>query len=1557
MSKLFGKKLLCGLLAFALVLGYFPGAVFAAEAEETEETEVTAPPIAVQADTLNASYVAGGMCGYYSDVSWSLYSDGTLTISGTGEMAINKEEGAPWYDYASDITSVVIKSGVTDIEGFEDCVNLTSVSIADTVTQIWGAAFSGCTSLPEITIPDHVTYIGGYAFSGCSSLTGITIPASVVNIGESAFTSCDSLTGIWVDEGNQNYTSDASGVLFNKEKTTLLQAPGSIRGTYSVPDGVTAIQSNAFYGCKRLTGVTIPSSVTGIGYSAFRDCVSLTDVTIPYRVTTIDSFTFSGCTSLSAITIPMSVTRIAEGAFASCGALREITFFGSAPRIEVGSQWYTPAFSGVTATAYYPADNATWTADKMQDYGGTITWKAAAEDAPGSIIASGACGENLTWTLTDTGKLTISGTGAMTDYSYSDSAPWSGMVRSVEFKASVTRIGAYAFYNCESLSKITLPDSVTSIGRYAFSNTGYCYNVENWENDALYLGNFILELNSDYYGRYYVKEGTKYIADHAFYGCRKMSGIILPDSVVGIGSYAFDNCQKLTSITLPDSVTSIGDGAFNNCRYLNKINIPEGVTSIGEQAFAHCYSLTNVVLPNSVTSIGSSAFYYCSSLSSITLPDSVTGIGDYAFSHSGLKEITFAGNAPAISEDAFYYVTATAYYPGDDATWTADVMQNYGGTITWEGYICDHTWGQWAAASDPTCTAGGTEARVCTSCGKVETRTVSNALGHAYESVVTDPTCTEQGYTTHTCTRCDTSYVDTYVDALGHKTELKNAKEATCTEDGYTGDEICTVCGETVEKGKAIAPLGHAYEHGFCIRCGKLESIASGKSGENLTWELTGDGTLTISGTGDMADYDYGEVPWFDYLDKITVAVVETGVTSIGDYAFHYCESLTEITLPDSLTRIGKNAFCSCNGLTGVTLPDSLTEIADYGFSWCAGLTEIAIPDSVSTIGESAFIGCSSLKGIWVSEGNPNYASDRFGALLNKEKTTLIQCPGGIEKTYPVSDGVTVIGSHAFDGCTGLTAVAIPDSVTEIGPGAFVYCSSLTGIIIPDSVTSIGASAFYCTGLTSITLPDSVTGISDYLFYYCANLTEVTIPDSVTSIGVSAFEFCASLTEITLPESLTSIASGAFFSSRLTDITIPAGVTAIGECAFAYSANLAEITFMGSAPAIGEDAFLDVTAIAYYPMGDATWTESVMQNYGGTITWKAVCIDHQWGEWVITTEPTCTEAGEETRTCSVCGATETREMAALGHKLTPVAGKEADFTVPGMKAHYVCEVCGKLFADEAGTVEVTAEELVIPQLIQVENGKTEIGKEVIDSAAENVEHGGEVKLPVADAGEVKRAELPVQSLTQVADKEASLTVEMTAATVTMDNAALEAVARQSGEQDAVTLEITEIPKEDLTEAQQEAVKDKNVVNTISARLLVNDQPIASEADGGFGDGRVTVKIPFTPEAGTTAADYKVLYVADDGTTAEIPTTYEDGCLVIVLEHFSDYVIVKTKTVTLGDINGDGKITVTDLMCLANHLAGKAEINEANSDLDGNGKVTVTDLMRLANVFAGKATLG
>jgi len=375
----------------------------------------------------------------------------------------------------------------------------------------------------KLTIPNmlngkKVTSIDDRAFYRCDSLISIIIPDSVAKISANPFAYCSTLKSIFVSSEHP-YFFAIDGVLFRKADSCLISYPkGREYTTYNIPQGITAIESSAFYDCKFLTRVTIPDSVTSIGDCAFYLCSSLTSISIPDSVTSIGNCAFYLCSSLTSVSIPDSVEQIGTNPFAACFELKTISV---SPE--------HPYFATIDGVLFRKADKA------------LISY-------PASISSS-------TYTIPQ--GITAIGDSA---FFYCDS------LTSVSIPDSVTSIGDSAFFWCSSLTSVSIPDSVTAIGDSAFS---YCDSltsvsipdsVTSIGDEVFYSCSSLTSVN--------IPDSVTSIGDRAFCYCDSLTSVSIPDSVTAIGNRAFYYCDSLTSVSIPNSVTAIGDYAFGDCSNL-----------------------------------------------------------------------------------------------------------------------------------------------------------------------------------------------------------------------------------------------------------------------------------------------------------------------------------------------------------------------------------------------------------------------------------------------------------------------------------------------------------------------------------------------------------------------------------------------------------------------------------------------------------------------------------------------------------------------------------------------------------------------------------------------------------------------------------------------------------------------------------------------------------------------------------------------------------------------------------------------------------------------------
>jgi len=529
-------------------------------------------------------------------------------------------------DYAFEnckyLSNITIPSSVQDIgsSAFTHCERIEEIEIPEGVETIKASTFAYCKRLKSISIPSGVKSIQNYAFSYCEQLERLSIPGSVQTFSQ-IMDHCYALKEITVDASSNAYIS-VDGVLYTNNMKTIVKYPAKKEGeAYIIPDGVNMIYDNAFEGCKslksisipegvtyinslafgecdHLTNIIIPKSTTNLGNMSFYGCGALTDVDIPSHVYYMGDYAFANCSSLKNVSIHYGITTIRKYAFSGCKTLQNITIPGSVKRI------YEGAFEGCTGlkNVFCSQIRDGIIIEKGNEYIENVTWLKAQAYS----LAEGTCGAHVTWLLDEDGVLTISGKGAMKNYTDKETKPWqdwNNRIKTVVIEDGVTSIGALAFNHFRSLTGVTISNTVKTIGKGAFFNSGLKEVVIPDSVTSIGFDGFLscvslqkIEVssgNKNYSsvdGILYDKNQKKLIACPS----GRSTDVTVPNTVTRIESYAFENCEQIKTVALSEKTTRICWGAFWNCNRLASITIPVGINNIEDYAFCGCYCLKKV---------------------------------------------------------------------------------------------------------------------------------------------------------------------------------------------------------------------------------------------------------------------------------------------------------------------------------------------------------------------------------------------------------------------------------------------------------------------------------------------------------------------------------------------------------------------------------------------------------------------------------------------------------------------------------------------------------------------------------------------------------------------------------------------------------------------------------------------------------------------------------------------------------------------------------------------------------------------------------------------------
>ena len=1142
----------------------------------------------------------------------------------------------------SGLTSVTIPANISSIgaSAFSSCTSLTSLTIRSGVTSIGASAFSGCTKLPSVVIPDGITGIGDTAFSDCTALTSVSIPATVTTLGTSPFKNCTSLEEIWVNPANTAFSSDGSGVLFNKTQTQLIQAPSMISGAYDIPETVTSISSNAFYNCLSLTAVTIPDAVTTIGSSAFYGCSGLADVDMGSGVTTVGNQAFYNCDSLTELVLPDGLKTIEAGAFQDCDGLTSLEIPAGVTNIKTDSNSRTPFYGCDALTEIRVAEgNQNYACD---DWG---------------VL------HNLTMTtlIYVPAGLTGSYTVQDTVTNIQNRAFEEGSLSAVTIPDNVTTIGTSAFYNNDSLTKVTMGAGVKTISSNTFSDCDQLTDV-TLGSAVTSIGSYAFD-SCDALRTVYLPAGLTSINYNAFRACKALRSVYIPSSVTTIPASGYNvspfyNCSsnlvlycgsasepstwgdywdysgsQLTrvkwsvsaeegkfwtgdawgeTVVMPESISTIPVGAFQDHTDLKKITIGAGVAEIPDNAFNGCTSLTDVNIPSRVSRIGIKAFYGCTGLKMLYIPKSVTTISASSYSDS-----PFYGCDSMLT----LYCGADAKPSGWGTYWNCYQYASYSYSYltTNFGVSQDEAdfWFGFAQAQDVVIPEG-------------VTTIPENAFRNRTDltSITIPSTVTSIGtYAFAGCTGLTSIVIPDSVTSIGSRAFL-----------GCTG-----LTSVTYSEGMTTIPLG-----------------------------------------------------LFAGCKALTSFVIPEGVTTIGSEAFYNCSGLTSVTIPDSVTTINLTAFDGCTSLKMVYIPVTVTTINT------ASTTASAFGGCDPSL--IIFCGAESKPSTWNSWWNrttgytasPNtYFTTSWGITRAEYNFWSVTAQ---KDTVVIPDTVKAIPAYAFYNRTDLKSVVVGAGVTSVGAYAFSGCTALTNIRFTGSAPTIADNAF--DGITTTvdypgqdeTWTDQVKqNYGGTIFWggLCADghtpVVDAAVAPSCTESGLTEGSHCGACGKVLTAQTEVP----ALGHTEVTMEGVPPTCTTPGFTESSYCDTCGEP--MKSAEKI-PPAHSPVTDPAVAP----TCTESGLTEGSHCSGCGLVFVEQQSIPAAHTpvkdaaVAPTCTKVGlTEGSHCGVCGVvlTAQEEISALGHSFEDgVCGCGAISGITGDAVTWVLDADGVFTLSGSGAM-------------------------------------------------------------------------------------------------------------------------------------------------------------------------------------------------------------------------------------------------------------------------------
>ena len=965
---------------------------------------------------------------------------------------------------------------------FMSCRNLTSVTIPDSVTSICRGAFSGCSNLASVTIPDSVTYLDAAVFVNCTALQSVKIPDGVDFIQPDTFNNCTALTSVTIPDSvtfiGQYAFSGCSGLTSVK-----------------IPNGVFGIREHAFHGCTSLTSVTIPSGLASINEWTFSNCVRLAKVTIPKSVTSIGVDAFSNCDSLTDVyyagtAADWAKISISEGnEDLTSAALRCAPASLSAPTVTGGNDSQgrpTLKWKAVSGAAKYEVYRArskdgdyikystvtgtSYTNISYIENGNTYYYKVRALDASGtagawSSVVSVTYKQTLPAPIVTGGNdsqgrptlkwKAVSGAAKYEVYrarsKNGDYIKYSTVTGTSYTNTSYIENGNTYYYKVRALKSSGTAGAWSSIVSVTYKQTLPAPTVTGG-NDA--QGRPTLKWNA-------VTGAAKY----EVYRARSLNGDYIKYSTVTGTSYT--NTSYIEN----------GNTYYYKVRALDANGTAGAWSSIVSVTYKQTLSAPTVTGGNDAQGRPTLKWNAVSGAAKYEVYRARSKDGDY-IKYSTVTGTSYTNTSYIENGNTYYYKVRALDANGTADAWSSIVSVTYkqtlpaptvtGGndsqgrpTLKWKAVSGAAKYEVYRARS-----RSGEYIKYSTVTGTSYTNTsyIENGNTYYYKVRALDANGTAGAWSSVVSVIYKQTLSAPSVtggnDAQGRPTLKWNAVSGAAKYEVYrarsmNGDYIkySTVTGTSytntsyIENGntyyykvRALDANGTAGAWSSIVsvtyRKPAAATVASGKCGDSAKWTLDAAGTLTISGSGRMYDYEWPAdrggttPPWLanKYRDSIRTLRVEQGITYIGRCAFDSCGNLSDVTLPTSLRIIGQCAFNDCTALRSIQLPEGLTTIKEDAFN-AAGLVSITFPSTLREL--------------------------RNGAFMNCEKLQSLRLP----------EGLTTIGVWAFYCNPNISSIYIPVSVTTIGEEAFIYYNNLDTVRYGGSqsqwnAVSVAANAF-----------------------------------------------------------------------------------------------------------------------------------------------------------------------------------------------------------------------------------------------------------------------------------------------------------------------------------------------------------------------------------------------------------------------------------------------------------------------------------------------------------------